>query len=431
MRNRATWALALAIPLALAGCTVNPVTGQSQLDLLGEGQEVEMGASLYPQAIQGSLGPIGDPTVQAEVTRVGERLAAVSHRPALPYRFTAVNDPEVNAFALPGGKICITRGLLSRLDSEDAMAAVLGHEIGHVTARHAVAAYNRQLLAGVVSLGAGVYVATSDSEYRGLVGLGAVLGSQLVLARYSRDQERQSDDLGIDYAVKAGYSPRGMIETQEVLLELRKQQPSAVERLLASHPMSAERLATAEREVSALPAEVRDRPVENARYQRVFADVIRERPAWDRAADAQSRFAERKYREAEAGFAEAVRLAPTSGVLRTFHALSLAQIERSEAALAEAREGARLDGQVFVSRLVAGDLMIRPEPEGALEQLDRAEKLLPGQATVAYGGGRAYEQLGRRTEATEAYREAVRRDPDGKVGAAAGARLEALGMASF
>ncbi|MGE5236039.1 MAG: M48 family metalloprotease, partial [Acidobacteriota bacterium] len=283
MSVRARWVSFALASGVLAGCTVNPVTGRNQLDLLGESQEIEMGASLYPQAVQGSLGPLNDPTAQAEVTRVGNLLAAVSHRPALPFQFTAVNDPEVNAFALPGGKICITRGLLSRLDSEDGMAAVLGHEIGHVTARHAVAAYNRQLLAGVVALGAGVYVATSDSEYRGLVGLGAVLGSQLMLAKYSRDQERQSDDLGLAYAVKAGYSPRGMIETQKVLLDLQKRQPSVVERLFASHPMSAERLVTAERQVAALPADVRARPLDEAHFRNIFAGVINERPAWDRA----------------------------------------------------------------------------------------------------------------------------------------------------
>ncbi len=131
----------------LHGCSVNPVTGKRQLDLIGEAQEVELGKSIYPQAIQGSFGPIEDATTQDEVHRLGAALAAVGHRPNLPYEFTAVNEPEANAFALPGGKICITRGLLGRLESEDGAAAVLAHEIGHVTARHAVSQYNRQLLA--------------------------------------------------------------------------------------------------------------------------------------------------------------------------------------------------------------------------------------------------------------------------------------------
>ena len=240
----ACWCLALV--LACAGCTVNPVTGKSQLDLMGEAQEVEMGKAYYPSAVQSSLGPLDDRELQAAVARAGNAVAAVGHRPALPYEFIAVNDPQVNAFALPGGKICITRGLLSRMESEDGMAAVLGHEVGHVTARHAVAAYNREILATAVLVGGGIYMEAADVKNRELISLGAVIGAQLMMAHYSREQERQSDEFGLDYAIKAGYSPRGMVETQKVLLSLQQQRPGAIERMFASHPMSAERLATAE-----------------------------------------------------------------------------------------------------------------------------------------------------------------------------------------
>jgi len=127
--------LACAFVLATDGCTVNPVTGKSQLDLMGEAQELELGKSLYPRYTESSLGKVQEPQLQSYVDRVGLRLAAVSHRPNLPWEYNAVNDPVVNAYALPGGKISITRGLLARMDSEDELAGVLGHETGHVTAR--------------------------------------------------------------------------------------------------------------------------------------------------------------------------------------------------------------------------------------------------------------------------------------------------------
>lgn len=415
-----------ALVLAV-GCSVNPVTGKSQLDLMGEAGEIQMGQNYYPGAIQGSLGPIDERNVQATVERVGEAVATVGHRPGLPYQFTAVNDPEVNAFALPGGKICITRGLLSRLESEDGLAAVLGHETGHVTARHAVSAYNRQLMATAILVGGAVYMESQDVKNRGLITLGAVIGTQVVLASYSRQQERQSDELGLEYAVKAGYSPRGMVETQKTLLALQKGQPGAVERLFASHPMSAERLDTAEKRIAKLPPDVQARPLRSEPYRVAMAEVIQERPAWDLASEGQRLLGQDKDRDAEGKLAQAVRMVPKAGVIRTLHAVSLASIKQKGAAVDEARQGARLSGDVFVSRLVAGELLLEPDPAAALDNLENAEKLLPGQPQVSLLRGDALEKLGRKREAAAAYKEAVDRDPNGEVGAEAARRMRRLG----
>ncbi|MEW6337927.1 MAG: M48 family metalloprotease [Acidobacteriota bacterium] len=424
--GRVLLAVTVLVPL-LTGCAVNPVTGKSQLDLMGEAQELELGSQLYQPYIQQSLGPVNDEAVQREVGRVGSSLAAVSHRPRLPYEFTAINDPSVNAFALPGGKICITRGLLARLESVDGMAAVIGHEIGHVTARHAVAAYNRQILAGAIMLGAAVYAGTSNDDAAPLIGLGAMIGTQLALATYSRDQERQSDDLGIAYLVAAGYSPRGMVETHRVLLEQQREDPSLFDRMFASHPMSAERLATSERRLAGLTPEVRDRPVDIAGYNRVFERVIRDRAAWDLAAEGQRLLGAKKAKEGAARFADAARTAPHSGVIKTLHSLAMLSLKQTEDAIALADDAARLDGRVFVCRLVAGQLLVEPRPAEAITHLDAAESLLPGSAEVAYARGRAFEKLDRKAAAVEAYREARKRDPQGRVGAAAADRLRGLG----
>jgi predicted Zn-dependent protease len=419
----------VSMMVVLAGCTVNPVTGEKQLDLLGEAQEIEMGKSFYPQAIQGSLGPIADDELQRRVSEVGQSLVEVSHRPALPWEFVAVNEPEVNAFALPGGKICITRGLLSRFESEDGMAAVLGHEVGHVTARHAVAAYNRQLLATALVVGSAIYMEAKDVEHRQLYTFGAVVGAQLVLAHYSREQERQCDELGLEYAVSAGFSPHGMVETHAVLLSLHDREPGAIERMFASHPMSRERLATAERRVAALPEDVRSRPLRKQEYRRYAGEVIERRPAWDLAREAQHLLAKDKDLDAEARLAEAVRLVPDEGVVHTLHAVALGELDRKGPAADQARQGARLAPKVFVSRAVAGEILLKPAPAEALENLDAAEELLPGVPAIALMRGRALEALKRRSEAVDAYREAYKRDPEGKVGASASERLRALGVA--
>ncbi len=251
----------------------------------------------------------------------------------------------------------------------------------------------------------------------------------LALAHYSRDQERQADELGMGYEVKAGYSPLGMVETHKALLALQKRRPGAVERLFASHPMSAERLAAAEKRVATLPPEVRDRPLKVAAYRQAAARVIADRPAWDLAGDGQRLLGAKKNSEAEAKLAEAVRLSPRAGVLRTLHAASLAQVEREESAISEGRDGARLAPGIFLSQVVAGELLLRPDPAEAVTCLDRAEALLPGIADAALMRGRALEALVRREEAIAAYKEAVSRDPQGETGAAAAKRLRALGVA--
>lgn len=429
MVRRASLVVFLMGLASLVACTTNPVTGRTELDLIGEQQEVAIGAAYFGPSIQESYGPLDEDAVQTLVKRVGASVAAVGHRPALPYAFAAVNDPSVNAFALPGGKICITRGLLSRLESEDGLAAVLAHEVGHVTARHVVQAYNRQLMASALVLGASVYAQESESRYRAAAPLAAMLGSQLVLAHYSREQERQADELGLEYAVKASYSPAGMIETQRILLALGKSKPGAVERLFATHPMSAERLATAEAKVAMLPDDVRARPMRAEPYRRTLEQVKLDRPAWDSALDGMSLLGAEKPAEAETKLAKAVQLAPRAGVLHTLHSVSLANAKRKDEAIAEARAGARLAPNVYITRFLAGQALLTSEAALALENLDAAETILPGQATVAYFRGQALERLRRPREAVEAYQVAATRDPQGEVGQAATARLQALGVA--
>lgn len=424
---RSAAAVATAALVLIAACSTNPVTGKTQLDLLGESQEIALGAQLHPAYIQDSLGAIADEALQGLVARTGDAVARVSHRPQLPYAFVAVNEPAVNAFALPGGKICITRGLLARLESEDGLAAVLGHEVGHVTARHAVAAYNRQLLTQVLVLGGAAVMEAKDVQGRELITLGAVVGAQLALAHYSREQERQSDRLGLEYSVAAGFSPYGLVETHRVLLELQKSQAGLFARLFASHPMSSERLASAEAAAEAFPAEVRERQKRVDSYLGVIQPLRAVRPAWDLAHEGRVLLAQGKKREGVEFLGRAAQQAPAEGVIRTLHAVALQQVERFQAARSEAMEGARRAPGVFLSRLVAGSLWVSEDGRASLEHLEEAERILPGVAQVSYLQGRANETLGRRDAAVAAYREALARDPQGEVGKAAAARLQALG----
>jgi len=198
-------ALAVLAP-ALAGCAINPATGQRQLMLVSESQEIQMGRESDP-AVIAQFGLYPDEGLQAYVAGLGARLAARSERPDLPWTFRLVDDPVINAFALPGGFIYITRGILAYFNSEAELASVMGHEIGHVTARHSAHQMSQQQLAQV-GLIAGVVFLPEDWSSLAL-NVGGV-GLQLLFLKFSRDDESQADDLGMRYLVRADYDAREM-----------------------------------------------------------------------------------------------------------------------------------------------------------------------------------------------------------------------------
>ncbi len=234
--------------LGLSGCAVNPVTGEQNFVMFGEDTELEMGRTNHPKIIA-EYGRYEDEALQAYVQSVGERLAEVSHRDDLVYRFTVLDSPVINAFALPGGYIYITRGLMAYLNSEAELAAVLGHEIGHVTARHGV---RQQSAAQAANLGY-TLGAILLPELRGTASQNVfnILGGAL-LSGYGREHELESDRLGAEYLAKAGYTPDAMIDVISVLknqqifaeAEAKKQgrEYQGYHGLFASHPDNDTRL---------------------------------------------------------------------------------------------------------------------------------------------------------------------------------------------
>jgi len=237
-----------ALLTQLNGCATNPVTGEQDLVMMSEQDEIKLGAQTNQQIMQ-QYQRYDDPDLQAYVQSVGAKLAAISHRSHLNFRFTVLDSKEVNAFALPGGYIYITRGLMAYLNSEAELAAVLGHEIGHVTARHAVRQHSATQLAKIgLVLGSvflpGGYQATGQQ-------LGNLLGGAL-LSGYGREHELQSDRLGAEYLACSGYNPQAMLQVIRILknqeqFELKLahaegRQANVYHGLFASHPDNDTRL---------------------------------------------------------------------------------------------------------------------------------------------------------------------------------------------
>jgi len=185
-------------------CALNPVTGRRELSLVSEAQEVAMGRE-GAASVTASIGLLPDSGIQSWVSGMGLALAAKSERPRLPWQFRVVDDPAVNAFALPGGFIFVTRGLLTQLTNEAELASVLGHEIGHVTARHGVQQMSRQQLA-MLGLGIGSAISPTIEKY----GQVASAGLGLLFLKYGRDDETQADRIGFGYALSGGWDTREM-----------------------------------------------------------------------------------------------------------------------------------------------------------------------------------------------------------------------------
>jgi predicted Zn-dependent protease len=237
-------ALLLATSLA---CATNPVTGDRQLALISEAQELEIGRSAAAE-VRATLGLVDDQKLQTYVQRIGATLAHTSHRPELPWTFGVVDDPTPNAFALPGGYIFLTRGMMNLMNSEAELAAVLGHEIGHVTARHSVTAVSRQQLAQL-GLGLGGVFFPATQPFSNVLGTGL----ELLFLKHGRDAERQADELGFDYALDHDYNVREMVDVFTALRRAGDDQRSPLPSWLSTHPAPDERIKLVEQRIAALP----------------------------------------------------------------------------------------------------------------------------------------------------------------------------------
>jgi predicted Zn-dependent protease len=232
------WFPAVLLAFGVA-CATNPATGRSDFNTMSEADEVALGRQADVQVRQ-EMGVYDDAAWQAYVNRVGQALAKNSHRPGLPWTFAVIDSPAVNAFALPGGFVYLTRGILPFLRDEAELANVLGHEIAHVTARHGAQAYSKQQAAGLL-VGLGRIFA--PERYQGLVGA-AEGGLGLLFLKYGRDAEREADQFGVGYAAKAGWDPAGMTGMLGTLVRLSEASGSrrGVPNFLSTHPAPEDRI---------------------------------------------------------------------------------------------------------------------------------------------------------------------------------------------
>jgi len=407
MRTVWIWA---ALALALAGCGVNPVTGKKEIQFVSEAQELEIGEQYYSPTQQSEGGQMVIlPELTAYVDEVGQKLAAVADR-ALPYEFVVLNNSVPNAWALPGGKIAVNRGLLTELRNEAELAAVLGHEIVHAAARHGAKAQERGTLlqAGMAAAQIGAAIGGADANLAGLMIQGAGVGAQMIQQKYGRDHELESDHYGMKYMKLAGYDPWGAVTLQETFVRLSQEsggkQANWLEGLFASHPPSAERV-----EKNKLTAEQLGRggEVGQARYEAKLRSLHAAKPAYDKYDQALASAAAKDFAAAKSAAAEAARLLPREGRFHELRGeLALAD-KKPAAAIAHYQKAIELNPDYFGSYLGAGIAQFQAGNKAKAEEwLSKSAQLLPT-APAAYYLGTIARDRGERTKAMEYYRAAA------------------------
>lgn len=391
--------------VTFCGCVINPVTGDRELALVSADQEIAIGEQQYApsQQMQGGDYTL-DPALTAYVAGVGQKLAAVSDR-ALPYEFVVLNSSVPNAWALPGGKIAVNRGLLFELKSEAELAAVLSHEIVHAAARHGALAMQRGLLLQGALLA--TQVAAQRNDYGSLTVGAASLGAQLLAQRNSRGAELESDLYGMRYMAEAGYDPSAAVTLQETFVRLAEQsgrESGRLAALFASHPPSAERVAKNRETAATLPA---GGDMGRERYQAATAALRRRQPAYQAYDEGRAALADDRPADAERSAQEALRLLPAEGQI---HAL-LGDIDAEQRRYADAvrhyGDAIDRDNEFFYYHLRKG-LAHRElrQWDPARAELEKSVQLLPT-ADAYYALGALAEQRGERQVALEHYERAA------------------------
>jgi beta-barrel assembly-enhancing protease len=405
----------------LGGCVINPVTGDRELALVSADQEIAIGEQQYAPSQQMQGGDYSlDPELTSYVAGVGQKLAAVSDRD-LPYEFVVLNSSVPNAWALPGGKIAVNRGLLTELGSEAELAAVLGHEIVHAAARHGALAMQRGLLLQGALLA--TQVAAQRNDYGSLTVGAASLGAQLLTMRNSREAELESDLYGMRYMKAAGYDPSAAVSLQETFVRLSEGRGGGrLATLFASHPPSEERVAKNRETLATLTA---GGDLGRERYQAATARLRQRQPGYEAYDEGRAALAADRPSDAERSAQEALRLLPTEGHV---HAL-LGDIDleqrRYQDAVRHYGDAIDRNPEFFYYHLQKGlaHRQLR-QWEDSRAELETSVQLLPT-ADAVYALGTLAEQRGDRQAALELYQQAAGSDsPAGKAAQDATVRLD-------
>ena len=416
---RITLIVLLACTLLISGCGINPVTGKSQITFMSQSQEIALGEKQYgpSQQSQGGVYRV-DKHLNDYVNRIGQALAKHSEQPNLPYEFVVLNNGVPNAWALPGGKIAINRGLLLIMEDEAQLAAVLGHEIVHAAARHGAEQSAKRT--GIQLLGAILQSQTNNNLYQ----QGVALGGGAAQAHYSRSDEFDADYYSLNYMVAEGYDPQGAVELQQALVELAKDSKKSdwLSRLMATHPPSEERAKRNQKRANELPKGKRNK----AAYQKAIAQVKKDQKAYELNDQADQAARKKEWDKALSLSNQAIKLQPREARFHITKGRILDSKKDHANAIKAFNLAATLEPNYFGSRFYRGvSYHANKNYKAAESDLLAANKLLETGVAYYYLGEIA-ENKKQRQAAITYYQTAAR--SGGDVGKAASARLRKMGV---
>lgn len=369
--------------LVIGSCSVNPVTGKNDLLFVSEAWELDVGKQNYLPLRQSQGGDYtADPGVEEYVRSIGQKLAAHSDRP-LPYEFHVINDSVPNAWALPGGKISINRGLLVELKDEAELSAVLAHEIVHSAAKHGARGQSRGILLQGAVIAA--TIAGSREGYGQAAQATSSIAAQLTNQKYGRSAELESDLYGMRYMSKAGYDPQGAVDLQQTFVRLSEgQQTDFISGLFASHPPSQERVQKNRETAKALPAGG-DRGA--ARYAKAMSRLTKTESAYETFGNAQKALKENKIQEAVNLTKKAIRIEPREGHFQSFLGDISIQTNNYKAAKSYFDKAVKLNPNFYYYLVRRGEVNQRNgNASAARSDYEASMKLLPS-AEAQYGLG--------------------------------------------
>jgi predicted Zn-dependent protease len=376
------------------GCATDPVTGRQQFMLVSEDTEIQIDKQYAPIQISADFGEVQDGQLNRYVSEVGNKMATKSHRTHMPYSFRVVNATYVNAYAFPGGTIAATRGIMLELDNEAELASLLGHELGHVNARHSAEQMSKgQLTQAVVGLGS-VLAGTQSAALGELAGQLGQISAGALLAKYSRDNEREADALGMQYMVGAGYGSEGFVGLMEMLNSMSKHKSTTVDLLFATHPMSQERFDTAVQTANTKYKSALKGPLYRERYMDHTSRLRAQKGAIQEIQNGEKEMAKKNYDAASNHFRQALKKAPEdyvalcmmsiSNLVQKQYAVGRQYAEMAQKAYPKEAQAYHLSGFAKVQL---------KDFEGAYEEFSAFESLLPGNPNTTFFKGYCQEGM--------------------------------------
>ncbi|MBU8909859.1 MAG: M48 family metalloprotease [Desulfobacterales bacterium] len=388
LKYGAAMSASIAGPIFFTGCDVDPVTGKKQLMMISRQQEIGIDKQQSSFQFSSDYGITRDAKVNRYVADVGKRLLPNVHRPDMPYNFQCVNATYINAYAFPGGSIAVTRGILLKLDNEAELASLLGHELGHVNARHSAEQMSKGRLSSMLVSGLSVAASTQGSGLGELTQQLGILGQGLLLSRYSRDNEREADYLGNEYMVKAGYPSRGFVGLMEMLDSLHKANPGSARVLFSTHPMNAERLSAAVQREKGIYRHTKDYLLNRERYMDNIASLRAKKRGIELLQQGEKHLAKKEYDKAEKTFKKSINKLKNDYTAHVLMSKCLILREKPALALSYAGRAKKLYPAEIQGYYIAGIANSGLKKYGkAYHNFAKCDQLLPGNPQMTFFKG--------------------------------------------